>query len=226
MKQIKKIRGLSAKNVWDYENGFYWYSSKSRLNKIISHYELYKSIINIPGHILEFGVYKGISLIRFATFRETLENECSRKIVGFDTFGTFPTDKLENTDDVNFVKEFQAAGGDGLSYDELSQIFHSKTFQNIELIRGNVFNTLPRYLEDHPETRIALLHLDLDVKEPTDIALDLLYERVVPGGLIVLDDYNSVAGETISVDNFLKTRHLKLEKLPFNSSPSYIRIPV
>ena len=48
----------------------------------------------------------------------------------------------------------------------------------------------------------------MDVKEPTDFALEKLYERVVPGGLIVFDDYNSVAGETISVDNFLKQKNL------------------
>ena len=66
----------------------------------------------------------------------------------------------------------------------------------------------------------------MDVKEPTDFALEKLYERVVPGGLIVFDDYNSVAGETISVDNFLKQKNLKIEKLPFYHVPSFVRKPI
>ena len=54
----------------------------------------------------------------------------------------------------------------------------------------------------------------MDVKKLTDFVLKQLYERVVPGGLIVFDDYNAVVGETISVDEFLFKKRLKLEKLP------------
>jgi hypothetical protein len=220
------IRGLKRSNIWDYENGFYWFSPKVRINKMLAHYELYKSIINIPGHIFEFGVYKGASLIRFATFRDALENDYSRKIVGFDVFGAFPTSQLKVKDDLDFIERFEDEGGHGLSFEELKSVLSSKEFENFNLVEGNVFDTLPAYLKDNPETRIALLHLDMDVKEPTDFTLELLYERVVPGGLIIFDDYNSVAGETISVDNFANKFHLKLEKLPFYNTPTYVRKPI
>jgi hypothetical protein len=220
------IRGLNKKDVWDYENGFYWFSPKSRINKLLAHYELYKSIKDIPGHIFEFGVYKAASLVRFATFRDALENDFSRKIVGFDAFGAFPTNQLKIKDDLNFIEKFEADGGHGLNEEEAKNILLSKDFKNFSLVKGNVFDTLPTYLENNPETRIALLHLDMDVKEPTDFVFDLLYERVVPGGLIVFDDYNAVAGETISVDEFAKKYHLKLEKLSFYNVPTFIRKPI
>jgi hypothetical protein len=220
------IRGLSKEAIWEYENGFYWFSSKIRVNKMLAHYELYKMILDLPGHIFELGVYKGASLVRLATFRDALENDFSRKIVGFDAFGGFPTKKLELKEDFHFVKKFEDLGGDGLKKDEISSILKSKGFENFELVEGNVFDTLPVYLEKNPETRISFLHLDMDVKEPTDFALEKLYERVVPGGLIVFDDYNSVAGETISVDNFLKQKNLKIEKLPFYHVPSFVRKPI
>lgn len=35
------IQGLSPGKVWDYENGFYWFSDPTRLNKMLAHYELY-----------------------------------------------------------------------------------------------------------------------------------------------------------------------------------------
>jgi hypothetical protein len=220
------IRGLKKDSVWDYENGFYWFSPKTRINKMLSHYELYKLIVGLPGHIFELGVYKGASLVRLATYRDALENDYSRKIVGFDAFGDFPTERLELKEDLHFIDGFENLGGEGLKEREVSSILESKGFENFELVKGNVFDTLPNYLNKNPETRIAFLHLDMDVKEPTDFALEQLYDRIVPGGLIVFDDYNSVAGETISVDIFLKKYSLKIEKLPFYNVPSFVRKPV
>ena len=221
-----KIRDLNRSSAWDYENGFYWFSPKTRLNKMLAHYELYKTITSIPGHIFELGVYKGASLVRFCTFRDALENDYSRKIVGFDAFGEFPIDNLQVQDDLAFIERFEEAGGHGLDEKEVGDVLSAKGFENFKLIKGNVFDTLPKYLSDNPETRIALLHLDMDVKDPTHFALDLLYERVVPGGIIVFDDYNAVAGETISVDEFLDKHRLKIEKLPFYNVPAYIRKPI
>lgn len=185
-----------------------------------------KTITTIPGHVFEFGVYKGASLIRFCTFRDSLENDYSRKIVGFDAFGEFPTKCLEGEDDLAFIDKFEGAGGHGLNESQVKDILSKKGFENFELIKGNIFDTLPSYLANNPETRIALLHLDMDVKEPTDFALDLLYEKIVPGGIVVFDDYNSVVGETNSVDEFVGKHRLKLEKLPFYNVPAYIRRPI
>tara|TARA_B110000977_G_scaffold164757_1_gene211499 strand:+ start:110 stop:787 length:678 start_codon:yes stop_codon:yes gene_type:complete len=221
-----KIRELNRSSLWDYENGFYWFSPKSRLNKMLAHYELYKTISSIPGHIFELGVYKGASLVRFATFRDTLENDFSRKIVGFDAFGEFPTSDLKAQDDLSFIEKFEGAGGPGLSKEEVADVLSSKGFENFNLVKGNVFETLPKYLSDNPETKIALLHLDMDVKEPTDFALELLYDRLVPGGIIVFDDYNAVAGATISADKFVAEHKLKLEKLPFYNVPTFVRKPI
>lgn len=220
------IRELSSSMVWDYENGFYWFSEPNRLNKALAHYELYKLIQGIPGAILEFGVYKSASLIRWATYRQLLENDYSRKIIGFDAFGAFPEVGLSEQSDVEFIDSFTMAGGDGLSLDESQAILEHKGFKNIELVEGNVFDSIPKYLSDRPETRVALLHLDMDVKEPTEFALEMLYDRVVPGGLIVVDDYNAVEGATLAVDRFLSKKHLKLEKLPYYNVPAFIRKPL
>lgn len=218
-----EIRDLSSVNVWDYENGFYWFSSPTRINKLLAHYELYKSIIKLPGDVFELGVYKAASLIRLATFRQTLENDFSRRIVGFDAFGAFPTDNLTLSEDKEFIENFEGVGGLGLKKSEIIQLFSAKGFSNIFLEQGNIFDSLPEYLKQNPHTRISFLHLDLDVKEPTEYALDMLYERVVPNGLIVFDDYNAVAGESLAVDRFLKKYRLSIEKLPFYKVPAFVK---
>ena len=193
---------------------------------MLAHYDLYKSITNLPGDIFELGVYKAASLIRLATFRNLLENDFSRKLVGFDAFGKFPTKLLSLKLDMDFIQNFENEGGDGLDRGQVEQIFGKKGFQNFILNEGNVFDTLPAYLSANPATRIAFLHLDMDVREPTTYALDMLYERVVPNGLIVFDDYNSVAGETDAVDEFLAKYRLKIEKSNHYFIPCYTRKPI
>jgi hypothetical protein len=223
MSVLKNIRGMSKEKIWDYENSFYWFSSPTRINKMLMQFELYKSIIKLPGEIIECGVYKASSLIRLATFRNLLENDFSRKILGFDAFGKFPSQNLLLESDLEFVEYFESSGGFGLEESEVEAILADKGFKNIFLRKGSVFDTLPAYLDEYPETKISFLHLDMDVKEPTLFALDLLYDRVVPNGIIVFDDYGTIAGETEAVDEFIQKKRLVLEKLTFYKTSSFIR---
>jgi hypothetical protein len=61
-----ELFGFNTDNEWDYENGFYLTSHVTRLCKLLAQFELYKSIVNLPGHVVECGVYKGASLIMYA----------------------------------------------------------------------------------------------------------------------------------------------------------------
>jgi hypothetical protein len=224
--KVTTVRGLSSSDVWDFENGFYWFSSPTRLNKLLAHYELYNSITSLPGEVFELGVYKAASLIRLSTFRSLLENDFSRRIVGFDAFGKFPREQLTLGSDLKFIEDFAREGGDGLQRTEVELLLANKGFRNVILVEGNVFQTLPAYLQENPATRLALLHLDMDVREPTAFALQCLYERVVPGGLIVFDDYNAVAGESDAVDDFLRQKSLRIEKLSHYCVPAFVRKPI
>lgn len=219
------VRGMSSDDDRDQENAFFWFSHPGRIGKLIAHYELYREIIGLPGDVFELGVYKAASLIRWASFRRILENDFSRKIVGFDAFGVFPREQVEGESDLAFIDTFETLGGDGLSRLETEEILDRKGFQNIALEQGNVLETIPAYLERYPASRLSLLHLDMDVAEPTDFAIRALYDRVVPGGLIIIDDYNAVAGASDVIDAFVAERGLSLLKRPQYSAPSFIRKP-
>jgi len=223
--EIMEIDGLSSERTRDWENGYFWFTHPSRINKFLAHYELYQMILNLPGDVFEMGVFKAGSMIRWATFRQLLENSYSRRIVGFDTFGKFPLKGVELDVDLEYVEAFVAKAGDGLSREQVQQIFTRKGFENIELQEGNVTDTLPHFVMNNPACRIALLHLDLNVKEPTKFVLEALYDRVVPGGLIVIDDYTSVVGATEAIDDLVSDKGLKIEKLSFHSVPAFIRKP-
>lgn len=217
----EELFGFNTGKQWDYENGFYLTSHITRLAKMIAHYELYKSVIDLPGHVVECGVYKGASLIRFATFREILESPYSRKILGFDAFGKFP--KQQDTLDASFIAKFEQEGGIGISIDELIKVFQYKSFSNIELIPGDILVTIPQYIEEHPELKISLLHIDVDVYQPSVVILNNLYDKVVKGGLVVFDDFGTVAGETRAIDEFFSGKEITINKLSISHIPAYIR---
>lgn len=202
-----EIRGLSTDRAWDYENGYWWFSEPRRTGKALAQYELYKNIVGLPGEVLEFGVYKAASLIRLLTFRSMLESPDSREVFGFDAFGEFPRAGLASADDRRFIENFEGAGGDGLAAAEVEAVLRAKGLaENMKLVAGDIRETLPRFLADRPATRVALLHLDMDVYEPTLFALETLWDRVVAGGVVMLDDYGRVDGATRAVDDFRARR--------------------
>ncbi len=220
------LRGLSSSDTWDHENGWYWFADPRRMHKLLAHWELYKRVANLPGDVVECGVYKAASLVRWAMFRDALEAPRARNIVAFDAFGAFPRDGIAGRDDQDFIARFETAG-DGLSMDEVRAVLaHRGLDAAVTLVPGDVRVTIPAHLAARPATRIALLHLDMDVHEPTAFALDLLWPRIVPGGMVVIDDYNAVEGATRAVDEWLSSRSgLRVEKLPFAHVPAFIAKP-
>lgn len=217
------ISKYNEEKSFDYENGFYLTSDKYRMGNILAHYELYKKIVGLPGDVIELGVFKGSSLIQFCTFRDLLENENARKIIGFDMFGSFPkTDKVES-DNVFIDKWNSQFEDDFLSQEDLYKSLEHKNIDNVQLVKGNILETLNQYLIDNPHTRISLLHIDTDVYEPSKLGLELLFDRVVKGGVIIFDDYATVEGETLAVEEFFQDKDYVLRKFPFShTKPSYI----
>ena len=90
-------------------------------------------------------------------------------------------------------------------------------------VQGDICDTIPKYLSEHPELKIALLHIDVDIYKPSVVILNNLYERVVRGGLVVFDDFGTVVGETKAIDEFFEGKDVLIEKLPISHIPSYIR---
>lgn len=215
-----KIFGFDIEKAFEYENGFYLTSDRRRIQKLIAHYEIYKKIINLPGAVVECGVFKGASLIRFAQFRDMLESVYSRKIIGFDIFGHFP--RGGGKDDDEFIANFEAQAGDGIPIEELYEALNKKGIGNVELIKGDITQTIPDYAQKNKELKISLLHVDVDVYVPSKVALECLYDHVVPGGLVVFDDYGTVHGETKAVDEFFTGKDVILQKLPISHIPTYM----
>ena len=214
---------LPDKNlVFEYENGFYLTCAPSRIGKLVAHYELYKSIKHLSGAIVECGVYKGVSLARFAMFRNLFEKQQIRKIVAFDTFETFPETHFEK--DILLRKRFiDESGNHSIAKSHLLKILSDKKCQEfVELIEGDICETVPRFVYRNPNFRISLLNLDVDIYEPSVIILEYLFPLMVKGGVLILDDYGTFPGETKAVDDYFKGQSIEIQKFPFCKTPRYI----
>jgi hypothetical protein len=206
---------------WDYENGFYLTSEINRMGKLLNHIEIYNKIVNLPGDVLEFGVYKGTSFVSLLTLRNLIENENSRKVIGFDIFGKFP-DKLQMDSDKKFVEQFENSGGYGISRTELEFHLNAKGIKNYQLVEGDINETVHKFINDNPSLKISLLHIDVDVYEPTKIILECFWDKIVKGGILMLDDYGIVEGETKAVDEFFENKDVTINKPKYLYKPSYI----
>ena len=214
---IKKIlnKKISLKSNFHLENEFYYNTHKTRLNKILNHYELIKKIKKIQGAIVELGVFKGISLIRIAQIRDTLK--IKKKIYGFDTFEGFPVADKSDTYDKAFPKSFAKTAGKPITINRLEKILKKKQLKNIELVKGDIFKTL-KILKKN-KTKISLLHLDMDLEKATFFALNLLYKNMTKGGIIIFDDYKIHPGIKKAVDKVLKGK--KIYPPTYGKNPSF-----
>jgi len=208
--------------TYDYENCFYWTCDNQRIGKLLAHYELYKIVQNLNGAIVECGVFKGASLIRFAVFRNLFESPVSKKIIAFDSFAEFPHTNFEP--EVKMRADFvEECGEQSISTEQLHKVLKYKSCdKNVELIAGDITKTIPDYIEKNPELSISVLNLDVDLYEPSVTILEHFYPRLQKGGLLMLDDYGIYPGETKAVDDYFKDKEVNIKKFPYSKTPSYL----
>lgn len=142
-----------------------FYTSREVLSHCLSQ-------IRLLGLILEFGVFKG------GTIRYIAGRSPDRAIHGFDSFEGLPT-AWEGTGHTQGA--FHAGGR------------LPKVPKNVVLHRGFFDQSLPGWASAHPDP-IAFIHVDCDLYESTRTIFDVLKDRIVPGLIIVFDEYFGYPG--------------------------------
>lgn len=214
-----KLPQFTTQDAYDFETYFHLTMKVDRLAKFIAHYEAYKIASTVPGSIVECGVFKGTSFVRFAMLRELLGNYFSTKLIAFDVFSDeYPDTKYE--EDKQFRDYWiKTAGASSIGVEQLESILKDKDIKNFELVAGDVLETVPKYKQEHPGLRISLLNVDIDFVEPTYCVLEHFYDLVTPGGIILLDNYagedaggHSLHGDSKGIDDFFKDKNVRMHK--------------
>ena len=189
-----------------------------RLQKILSRYELFKKIINVPGDICECGVFKGAGIFTWVKLLKLFKPNNNIKVIGFDFFEKKSKPKFKYKLD----KKVLASHNTGrISQKELYKKCKEWNFNNLKLYAGDVKETSKKYAADSLGSRIALLYLDVDNYEGTLEVLKNLFGKMVKGGVIAFDEYAMQGyGESDAVDEFLSDKKIKLKSFSWANSPT------
>ena len=190
------------------------------LSRLLYLDHVYRRILDTPGVICEFGVHWGGTLATICNLRAIHEPyNHSRKVFGFDTFSGFPdVDSADGgrvtqgdySTSAGYEEELETLLG---LHESFSPLSHMRKF---ELVKGDVAETVPRWLTDNPHAIISMAMFDMDIYKPTRSTLELILPRLVKGSLLVFDELNCeyFPGETQAVLEVLGLNNLRLQRFP------------
>jgi len=217
---------IKENELWDSYNVLLLSADVSRIRKLLVRYELFKMTLDVPGDIVECGVFKGAGWMYWLKLLDLYARGEQKRVVGFDTFSEFADDLLdyERVSAKSFTDE---ANFDGVDPDEILGYAHAAGLDNCELVVGDVSETLHKYIQSNKGFRISLLNLDFDTYNGTKVALEQMYDLVTPGGIIVLDEYGKRGwGESDAVDEFFRDKNIAIKAVQGSFQPTaYIKKP-
>ncbi len=159
------------------------------------------------GFVCEFGVFEAESLNHIA------DRLPARVVYGFDSFEGLPERWREA-----FEPGMFSTGG------QLPSVR-----PNARLLKGWFDATLPAFAAAHAGPA-ALLHIDCDLYSSTRCVLEHLGERLVPGSIIVFDEYYNYPGweehEFRAFTEFAARLHLGYEYLAYNRLHEQVAVRV
>lgn len=201
---------------------------RQHVTRFAALYELFRLILPVKGSIVECGVFRGFSLMTLANLSAALEpNNLTRRIYGFDTFGGFPSVSEADGPETTGVAVGHLASD---SFDELNsliEVYDSDRFlghiPKVKLIKGNVTDTIPEFIQDNQHLVVSMLFLDLDLYEPTLAALRHFVPRMPKGAVLAFDELDNPIwpGETLAALEELGLGNLELRRFEWDPYISY-----
>jgi len=205
------------------------FANRIQITAMLSRIELFKMVSDVPGAIVECGVYKGSSLMLYLQLSLLLEPYAiNRCIYGFDTFEGFrsidATADPPDIDESMFSETSYSVLQRSIALNDL--IRPVSGVPRCELVKGDIVRTVPKFLKDRPEFCVAMLILDTDLYRPTKVALQHFLPLMPKGGIVVLDEvcYRNFAGETQALKEVVDLNKIELKRLPFDASVGYFRV--
>jgi O-methyltransferase len=158
----------------------------------------------VPGDYAEFGTYRGGCAWMVLS---TADLPADRRFLLFDTFAGIPHDHLTPA-------EREADFGGRLADTSVEYVagLLAPWGDVPQLVPGDVFETAATALPD----TLAFAHIDLNASAPTIHALELVYERLSPSGVIVFDDYGwrGYEDQRARIDAFVARKPEEIVALP------------
>ena len=221
-KNIEKIFTASPDPIEVRLENFPKYVRRQHLKRFLALYEIFRRVLPVKGSVVECGVFKGFGLMSWAKLSTMLEPEnLTRRVYGFDSFQGFPSVSDKDKNPIANAEGWLRGG----CYEELETLIEEYDkdrflghIDKVHLICGDVCETIPRFIADHPHLIVSLLFLDLDLYEPTKIAIEQFVPRMPKGAIIAFDELDNPMwpGETQALLECLSVSHLALQRLDWD----------
>jgi len=154
----------------------------------------------VPGDILEFGVFGGVSLALLAEAHECDPKGMSRRIAGFDSFHGLPKGSENhsrwNTGDCSKMHEWHPLlrPGESVSKDTTLELFRACELDPPELEVGMFDETIPATIPAK-YSAAAVVHIDCDLYESTKLVLNGIAPILQEGTVLMFDEWFAYKGD-------------------------------
>ncbi|MBF0553133.1 MAG: class I SAM-dependent methyltransferase [Nitrospirae bacterium] len=201
------------------------------LKRFLAHTDLFKLTLDVPGDIAELGVFRGAGLMTWANL---LEAYCignrTKTVYGFDNWTGFESLDPEDGDKIEALQKHAGGFSPENYFDELVSaidIFDQDRFipwkHRVKLIKGNIGETVAKFIGENPGVRFSLIHFDCDLYMPTKTALHHLWPLLSRGGVMLFDEYSisDWPGETKAVDEYFADKSdIKIKTFAWTNAPA------
>jgi hypothetical protein len=182
-KRKELAKTIDIPNLWTIVDHFGLYAGIQTLGTRLAVYEIMKQSIDLPGHIIEFGCWKGNNLIFMAKVLQLLQPNTYKHIYGFDSFEGLQTFSAEDNKNPELIGKYK---GNEETIRAVIDLFDMGEW--VHLVKGDALKTIPQFEKDFPHVMFSLAYIDFDLYEPSKTALEFIKKRIVPGGIIVFDE--------------------------------------
>jgi hypothetical protein len=204
---------------------------RREMTRLLADYDLFRMIVDLPGSIVELGVYLGAGIFTWAKLLETfVPGDRSRKVYGFE--GGRGYEKLSREDGAPQPWIDKVVGRKVPPDKYLERMVELTNLDNLipgaercRVVAGEIEKTVPEFARANQGTRLSLVYCDVNLFEPTLIGLRHLYPLVMPGGIVVFNGYGAPPwqGEALAFETYFKEigqPQPVLRKFPYSIHPS------
>ena len=189
IREIPEFSGLAKKVIGDGRTLLFY-------DRLYSIYQALSRVLCLPGvgkfSVAEVGVYKGGGSYFIASL--LFARNARVRLFSFDTFEGHASADIKTQDPHQFASVFNDTSYEGVSN-------YLSDFSDVEVVKGRIQDT--SHLVD--QEKFGFVHLDTDLYEPMVYSLKFFGDKLIHGGVIIVDDYGftTCPGVKQAVDEFM-----------------------
>lgn len=193
---------IGKPDLYEYIDQFGLYAGEQTLATRLVIYDIFKSTLDIPGDVVEFGCWNGANLLFLAKILKLTRPNSIKSVIGFDSFEGLQSFSAEDGEAESSYRGRYQGNEDTLR--KAITLFGMESW--VHLVKGDACKTIPAFADSFPHSMVSFAYIDFDLYEPSKAALNYLGKRLSPGGVIVLDEAltHTWQGEGVALQEFLE----------------------